>query len=105
MNPMPRVAAPRPRARRAALARAALATLSAAAPAAERSLALTATRPLDFAVAARQLDEARNRLNPQTGSTVYTLDRKAIDELPQGPNTPLNQVLLQTPGMAQDSFG
>jgi outer membrane receptor protein involved in Fe transport len=80
-------------------------TLSAGAASADRTLALTSTRPLDFEVAARQLEEARNRLNPQTGSSVYTLDRKALETLPQGENTPLNQALLQTPGMVQDSFG
>ncbi len=44
-------------------------------------------------------------MSPQTGGSVYTFSQQAIHELPQGSSTPLNQVLLQAPGVAQDSFG
>ncbi|HEY2624580.1 MAG TPA: TonB-dependent receptor [Dyella sp.] len=51
------------------------------------------------------LDQARNALSPDTGSSQYVIDQKAIQQLPLGDSTPLNQVLLQAPGVVQDSFG
>lgn len=51
------------------------------------------------------LDRARSELQPDTGATVYRFDRKALETIPGGDNTPLNQVLLQAPGVAQDSYG
>jgi outer membrane receptor protein involved in Fe transport len=51
------------------------------------------------------LDLARNALSPQTGSSQYVIDRKAIAQLPLGDSTPINQVLLQAPGVVQDSYG
>ncbi len=52
-----------------------------------------------------QLDLARNQLSPSTGSSLYVFTRKAIADLPLGQSTPLNQVLLQAPGVVQDSYG
>ncbi|MCP1376105.1 TonB-dependent receptor [Dyella lutea] len=51
------------------------------------------------------LDQARNALSPDTGSSQYVIDRKAIAQLPLGAATPLNQVVLQAPGVVQDSYG
>ncbi len=51
------------------------------------------------------LDQARNALSPDTGSSQYVIDRQAITQLPLGGSTPMNQVLLQAPGVVQDSFG
>jgi outer membrane receptor protein involved in Fe transport len=57
-------------------------------------------------VSARQrLDAARNGLSPDTGSSIYRLDSQDIKNLPLGDSTPLNQVILQTPGVVQDSYG
>ncbi len=56
-------------------------------------------------VVGKRLDEARNSLSPETGSTIYRFDRKDIEALPLGDSTPLNQVILQAPGVVQDSFG
>jgi outer membrane receptor protein involved in Fe transport len=57
-------------------------------------------------VGARQrLDEARNGLSPDTGSTVYRFSKEDLANLPLGDSTPLNQVILQSPGVVQDSFG
>jgi len=42
-------------------------------------------------------------LLPKEGANVYALDRAAIEALPQGDQTPLEKVLLQTPGVSQDS--
>lgn len=51
------------------------------------------------------LDRARSDLQPDTGATVYRFSRKALETIPGGDNVPLNQVLLQAPGVAQDSYG
>ncbi len=40
-----------------------------------------------------------------SGASVTHIDHQAIEDLPQGDNTPLNQVLLQAPGVVNDSFG
>jgi outer membrane receptor protein involved in Fe transport len=55
--------------------------------------------------ARQRLDAARNGLSPDTGSSIYRLDRQDIKNLPLGESTPLNQVILQTPGVVQDSYG
>ncbi|HEY3598119.1 MAG TPA: carboxypeptidase-like regulatory domain-containing protein, partial [Paraburkholderia sp.] len=59
----------------------------------------------DVNVNAKRLDQARNGLLPETGSSVYRITNADIQQMPQGENTPLNQVLLQAPGVADDSFG
>ncbi len=51
------------------------------------------------------LSQARNQLSPSTGSSLYVFTPQAIKALPLGRATPLNQVLLQAPGVVQDSFG
>lgn len=51
------------------------------------------------------LDQARNSLSPDTGSSQYVIDQKAIQAMPLGDSTPLNQVVLQAPGVVQDSYG
>ncbi|MGH7778621.1 MAG: TonB-dependent receptor [Candidatus Binataceae bacterium] len=68
-------------------------------------MALESEAALSMTVAAKKLDQSRNALSPQTGGSVYRFSRKAIQELPQGNNTALNDVLLQAPGVVQDSFG
>ena len=60
---------------------------------------------LDTVQVNARLDRARNALSPDTGTSRTVFDRKAIRQLPQGEDTPLNQVLLQAPGVVQDSFG
>jgi outer membrane receptor protein involved in Fe transport len=56
-------------------------------------------------VVARRLDVARQQILPSLGASVYNFSPEALQTIPQGPNAPLNQVLLQAPGVAQDSFG
>ncbi len=56
-------------------------------------------------VSARHLDEGRGRIQTQTGASTYTMDSQAIAATPGGDNTLLNQVVLQAPDVAQDSFG
>jgi outer membrane receptor protein involved in Fe transport len=60
---------------------------------------------LDTVQVTAALDHARNGLSPSTGSSEYVIDREAIAQLPLGASTPLNQVILQAPGVVQDSFG
>ncbi len=56
-------------------------------------------------VVGKRLDDARNGLSPDTGSTTYRFDRSDIQALPLGTATPLNQLILQAPGVVQDSYG
>ena len=51
------------------------------------------------------LDQARNQLSPSTGSSLYVFTPQALKALPLGRSTPLNEVLLQAPGVVRDSFG
>src|SRR4029077_18556504 len=60
---------------------------------------------LDLDVVAKQLDIARTEIQPSLGATVYQFGRQAIETQPQGDNHPFNQLILQAPGVAQDSFG
>lgn len=64
----------------------------------------------DLVLEAKQaltLTVSSGRLHPQnglsaSGSNKYTLNAKDIDDLPLGQSTPLNQVMLQMPGVALD---
>jgi outer membrane receptor for ferrienterochelin and colicins len=56
-------------------------------------------------VTARRLSAARASIQPRVGASTYTISAQAIELLPGGQNTPLNQVVLQAPGAVQDSFG
>jgi outer membrane receptor protein involved in Fe transport len=50
-----------------------------------------------------KLDAARKTILAPIGATSYEVTRQAIEALPQGVNTTLDKVLLQTPGVSQDS--
>ncbi|MFI4889041.1 MAG: TonB-dependent receptor [Steroidobacterales bacterium] len=56
-------------------------------------------------VTARHLDEGRSLIQTKTGASTYTIDDTAIAAAPGGDNTLLNQVIMQAPEVAQDSFG
>jgi hypothetical protein len=60
---------------------------------------------MDLDVIAKRLDMARQQIQPSLGASVYNFSPQALQTIPQGENAPLNQVLLQAPGVAQDSFG
>jgi len=60
---------------------------------------------IDIIVTARRLDAARSTIEPSLGASTYTLNDAAIQNLPSGDNSNLNQVVLQMPGVVQDSFG
>jgi outer membrane receptor protein involved in Fe transport len=89
-----------------------LAAASAAAFAATGAFAQTAPAPApaptvaeEVVVTARRLDAARSAIEPALGATSYAMPEAFINNLPAGANTQLNQVVLQAPGVAQDSFG
>src|SRR5262249_49091601 len=81
--------------------------VTAAPSAASRATSPTPEGSISFNldVIARQLDIARSGIQPSLGASVYELGRQAIETQPQGDNQPFNQLLLQAPGVAQDSFG
>ena len=56
-------------------------------------------------VISQELNAARLQIQPSLGASTYTFSPEALETIPQGENAPLNQVLLQMPGVAQDSFG
>jgi outer membrane receptor protein involved in Fe transport len=85
--------------------------VAAAAPAATPSGA-AATAPAGgddtlqtVVVTAQKLNEKRAGIETQTGASTYTIDDAAIAATPGGDNTLLNQVIMQAPDVAQDSFG
>jgi len=59
----------------------------------------------ELVVTARRLDEARAAIEPDLGASTYTITSAAISAMPGGDNAPLSQVILQAPGVVQDSFG
>ncbi len=63
-----------------------------------------ATLP-EMVVEARRAEAARQGILARFGAREYQVDRGTIENLPGGANQSLNQILLQTPGVAQDSFG
>ena len=56
-------------------------------------------------VTAQMLNAKRAGIETQTGASTYTIDDAAIAATPGGDNTLLNQVIMQAPDVAQDSFG
>ncbi len=60
---------------------------------------------VDVAVVAKKLDIAQQAIEPSLGASVYDFSRQAIATQPQGDNQAINRLLLQAPGVAQDSFG
>jgi hypothetical protein len=52
-----------------------------------------------------QLNEARDQIVPYLGATKYSIGQQQIQNESQGSNAPFNHVILQAPGVAQDSYG
>ncbi len=59
----------------------------------------------DIVVTAKRLNDARSRIQPSLGATITNFSPAVLAKIPQGSNAPLSAVLLQAPGVAQDSFG
>src|SRR5471032_2033990 len=76
------------------------------------SVALLASAPAfaqeaveSVTITAEKLAADRNGIQTQTGASTYTVTAKDIQSQPGGDNAQLNSVILQMPGVAQDSFG
>ena len=59
----------------------------------------------EIVVTAQKLDVARSAVEPSLGASTYSMSSQTVLTLPGGENTALSQVLLQAPGVVQDSFG
>ncbi len=69
------------------------------------TVTLAAQEALEIQITAERLKAARSDLSPKTGGSSYHFDAADIENLPSGESTPLNEVLLQAPGVVNDSFG
>ncbi len=52
---------------------------------------------------ANELNAARENILPKIGANSYQLNEQEIKDLPQGDNVPVDKLLLQAPGIYQDS--
>ena len=59
----------------------------------------------EIVVTAKRLDDARESIKPSLGASTYTLTNAAILNLPGSDNQPINDIILQMPGVSQDQFG
>jgi hypothetical protein len=66
-------------------------------------LTLASKEPLSVRVMAQRLEEARISIQPRIGASTYEITREVIEKQPGGDNNTLTQVLLQAPGVTQDS--
>ena len=75
------------------------------APVPAKTSAKPAAAPQEIVVTARRLDAARESIQPDIGASTYSITKEAIEAIPGGDNAQLNSVILQAPGVSQDSFG
>ena len=59
----------------------------------------------EIVVTAHRLDAARESIKPSLGASTYSLSNAAILNLPGSDNQPINDIILQLPGVSQDQFG
>jgi outer membrane receptor protein involved in Fe transport len=71
------------------------------APAGTETAAAAVAR--EFATRAATFDQARSNLYTTVGTTSATISHDTIDALPQGTNSTVEKVLMQFPGVSQDS--
>ncbi|HTB69269.1 MAG TPA: TonB-dependent receptor [Steroidobacteraceae bacterium] len=89
-----------------ALAAAVVFVLPGALPLALAQVTDSSSNPMQTViVTAQHLNEERSHIQTQVGASTYTIDSAAIDAAPGGDNVLMNQVMLQVPDAAQDSFG
>ncbi|MGA2411105.1 MAG: TonB-dependent receptor, partial [Candidatus Binataceae bacterium] len=79
----------------------AIAAVSAGSEAQPVAIALASEAALSLKVATTRINRQPNGVT-ETGNSMYSLNQHEITALPQGQNTPINQVLLQMPGVVQD---
>src|SRR3989441_7872186 len=71
--------------------------------AASATLTLASRAPLDVAVAAKRLEEARIQIQPRIGASTYEFSKTEIEGQPGAENQTLSQVLLKAPGVTLDT--
>ena len=71
----------------------------------DRNKSAVESLPTSAQVGEASAEAQRDRLLPKTGASVAKLIKKNIDSLPAGDNTPFDRVVLQLPGVTQDSAG
>ena len=64
----------------------------------------TTAQPTGLAAQNTQFDVARDNLSPRFGASTFDMNRPFIETLPQGTDSSVNKVLLQAPGVSQDSI-
>ena len=63
-------------------------------------------RPItEITVRAKRLDVARQSIQTEVGASSFSVPKALVAVLPGGDNVGLNQVILQAPGVTQDSYG
>ncbi|MDP9056953.1 MAG: TonB-dependent receptor [Pseudomonadota bacterium] len=63
------------------------------------------TSSSEIVVTAKRLNDARESIKPSLGASTYTLTTQAIQNLPGSDNQPIQDIILQMPGVSQDQFG
>jgi TonB dependent receptor-like, beta-barrel len=76
----------------------------AASPSGGASPATSGSLQLNLEVIAQQLNQARINIEPSIGASTYTLTPSAIQNLPGAQNTPIDNAILQMPGVDQDNL-
>ena len=94
---------PKPAAKRAPAPRRAVRRPAAAPTQITQTPAAPPTGVTAIAAQTRAFNQARDNILPQTGTASHDIGREAIEALPQGAETPVEKVLLQVPGVHQDS--
>jgi hypothetical protein len=62
-------------------------------------------KPTEVVIRARRLDAAQQAIQPDIGASSYTVPEAIVKALPGGDNASLSDVILQAPGVTQDSYG
>ena len=70
---------------------------------ASAELTMASVTPLDVNVSLKRLEEARIGIQPRIGASTYSITKEAIQAQPGGDNNSITQVVLQAPGVTQDS--
>ncbi len=62
-------------------------------------------KPTEVIIRARRLDAAQQAIQPDVGASSYSVPEAIVKALPGGDNASLSDVILQAPGVTQDSYG
>jgi outer membrane receptor protein involved in Fe transport len=72
-------------------------------PAQPPGIDLVPNTSFDIEIVAKALNEARMNIEPRIGASTYSLSNRAIQDLPTGSNIPIDDAILQMPGVDQDN--